>query len=103
MVTYVGSGSCNDFDRVDVDESTERVLIHAYVTAKGGDTDCTDDYTWQATEVELEEPLGDRSLSGCIAPADAHRAPDLPHDSTSCEDLIRPDYAGTATGDYPDE
>lgn len=103
VVTYIGSGSCNDFDRVDVEESAEEVLIYAYITGEDGKTACTDDYTWETTEVELDEPLGDRSLSGCVAPADAHRAPDLPHDSTPCEDLVRPDYAGTVTGDYPDE
>lgn len=101
VVTYVGSGSCTEFDRVDVDESAEEVSIQAYVTVHGGEDDCTDDYTWASTEVDLEEPLGDRTLSGCAAPAGGHRAPDLPHDGSACDDLVRPDYAGTVTGDYP--
>ena len=102
VVTYVGSGSCTEFDRVDVDESAEEVLIEAYVTVDSGD-DCTDDYTWTSTQVELDDPLGDRHLAGCVAPADGNRAPDLPHDDSACGDLVRPDYAGTVTGDYPNE
>ena len=99
VVTYVGSGSCTEFDRVHVEESAEDVLIEAYVTVQGND--CTDDYTWASTQVELDDPLGDRALTGCVAPANGNRAPDLPHDDSACADLVRPDYAGTVVGDYP--
>ena len=92
VVVYVGSSSCNDFNRVEVAESAGEVTVTAYVDANS-DGDCTADYTWHPSPVELDASLNGRALRGCTAPADGHRAPDLEHDDVDCRTLIRPDGA----------
>ena len=90
VVVYTASSSCNDFDRVEVDETADEVTIRAYVDFTG-DTDCTADYTWHPAPVELDAPLGTRVLRGCTAPEDGLRAADLQHDDVDCRTLIKPD------------
>ena len=65
--TYVGS-ECQSYDRVDVDEDSERVVItvRETVLARG----CSDVGVSYDVRVELDEPLGDRELldGACLDP-----------------------------------
>jgi hypothetical protein len=61
-----GGSSCATFDRWRVDESSSTVDIRA--TAHIDDGDCTADLVFEQHAVELEAPLGDRRLVGCLAP-----------------------------------
>lgn len=90
VAVYVGSSSCNEFNRVEVAESADEVTITAYVNVSGEEV-CTADYTWHPAPVELDAPLDNRALRGCTAPADGHRAADLEHDDVDCRTLIRSD------------
>lgn len=101
IVTYVGSSSCNEFDRIEVSESEDAVVVMSYVSRGGGD--CTADDSYRATPVTLDAPLGKRRLEGCTAPPDGNRAGDIPHADTSCEELVRPDHSDTVTGDHPSD
>lgn len=64
LVVFVGSSSCHDFRRVDVEEDESEVRVTAYVTSSG-DEDCTADDVRRLETVELDAPLGDRALRGC--------------------------------------
>jgi hypothetical protein len=73
IVVAVGSGSCNRFERVVVEETPEDVTLTAVVGDKivnpfGGG--CTDDLNVEFVDVSLEEPLGERRLLGCMPGAD---------------------------------
>jgi len=69
-------GSCNSIDRVVVEETEEAVGVRVYTrhivsssSEEGGQTveECTaDEREVERTAVELEEPLGDRALAGCV-------------------------------------
>ena len=61
---YIGSSSCNSFDRVDVEESDSAVDVQVLVRFNGAEA-CTADMRMQAITVELENPLGIRELTGC--------------------------------------
>jgi hypothetical protein len=68
LVVAVGSGSCNRFERVIVEETPEDVTLTAVVGDKivnpfGGG--CTDDLNVEFVDATLEAPLGDRQLLGC--------------------------------------
>jgi len=64
---WVGSSSCNEYAGIDVDEQEDQVAITARVrTAEG--QDCTDDLTSEHVEVELDDPLAGRVLTGCRPP-----------------------------------
>jgi hypothetical protein len=65
LLVRVGSGSCNEFDDVEVVESESTVSVDAKVDYYTGEDDCTADDSFVETTVELERPLGDRSLEGC--------------------------------------
>jgi hypothetical protein len=60
----VGSSSCNEFSGVEVREREDEVRITARLDTSGG-PDCTSDDTVHDVDVELDEPLGDRDLTGC--------------------------------------
>jgi len=65
LAVFAAHSSCIDFDRVNVvREGSDRVEVHALVTYNGDEV-CTDDWGTERVTVELEEPLGDRQLSGC--------------------------------------
>jgi hypothetical protein len=73
IVVAVGSGSCNRFERVVVEETAEDVTVTAVVGDKivnpfGGG--CTDDMNSEFVDVTLEAPLGDRQLLGCAPGAE---------------------------------
>ena len=87
VVVYTGSGSCNSFDRVDVKETDDEVAIRAFVE-RTGERDCTADYNWHFAPVTLDQPLGERKLTGCTAPTLGLRAPDIPHEQVQCRTLI---------------
>ncbi len=68
IVVAVGSGSCNRFERMVVEETPEDVTITAVVGDKivnpfGGG--CDADLNFEFVDVALEAPLGDRQLLGC--------------------------------------
>lgn len=89
VVVYIGSSSCNEFNRVEVAESADEVTITAYVDASSSGV-CTADDTAHPAPVALDAPLNDRALRGCTAPDDGHRASDIEHDDVDCRTLIRP-------------
>jgi hypothetical protein len=61
---YIGSSSCDSFDRVEVAESDSTVEIQVLVRSNGNEA-CTADMRLQAITVDLDEPLGGRELTGC--------------------------------------
>jgi len=84
---YIGSSSCDSFDRVEVAESASTVEVQVLVRFNGNEA-CTADMRLQAITVDLDEPLGGRDLTGCqpfeiepgvIDPEGCHRVvPRLP-------------------------
>lgn len=88
VVAYTNGSSCTDFDRIDVDETAEEVVVRAYVDHRDGD--CTGDYSTHSVTVELDAPLGDRRMRGCAAPEDGLRAPDRRVDPNRCADPDSP-------------
>ena len=69
----IGSSSCNAFERVEVEETTEAVRISAIVAVAIESDVCTDDLVLAQEEVGLDVPLGDRRLVGCTPPDPAAR------------------------------
>ena len=65
----VGSGSCNSFNRVELNETDAEVEVLAYSDSDVSQDVCTDDLTLEKSTISLEAPLGDRTLKGCIPPA----------------------------------
>ncbi|MHA7132504.1 hypothetical protein [Oerskovia turbata] len=63
---YAGGSTCVDYDGVEVEEGAEAVEVRAYVWQTEGA--CSEDFGVKVVEVELDEPLGDRSLVGCAGP-----------------------------------
>lgn len=61
---YIGSSSCDSFDRVEVAESTTAVDVQVLVRSNGNEA-CTADMRMEAITVDLDEPLGGRELTGC--------------------------------------
>jgi hypothetical protein len=77
----VGTGACDDFDRVDTSEDEHTVTVHAYTHAKPGldeNAPCILVLIPYPVTVQLAAPLGDRTLVGCDvraaqAPIDCRR------------------------------
>jgi hypothetical protein len=65
VVVYVGSSSCNVFDRTEIEESDLSVTVSAWTTDTRGEDDCTADLGVVREVVQLEAPLGARALVGC--------------------------------------
>lgn len=61
---YIGSSSCDSFDRIEVEESGSAVDVQVLVTSNGNAA-CTADMRMQAITVDLDEPLELRELTGC--------------------------------------
>ena len=68
IVVYVGSSSCNSLADVAVEEDSEQVGINATVTIDGGE-DCTSDMTTSEETIQLDSPIGARTLVGCRPPS----------------------------------
>lgn len=70
VVVAVGSSSCDRFEGVEVSEDQSEVSISALVSEKqsGGlfTTGCNSDMGFENIEIELNHPLGDRALTGCV-------------------------------------
>lgn len=64
----MGSSSCVAFDRTTVTEGAQEVQILTYASRKVLDLSalCTADSQVMHLDVELEEPLGERLLTGCL-------------------------------------
>jgi hypothetical protein len=68
IVVAVGSGSCDRFQRVVVEETPEDVTITAVVETRSANLlgqGCDMDMNFEYVDLTLEEPLGERSLVGC--------------------------------------
>lgn len=67
MLHVAAGGGCEEFERLDVQETDEAVTINAYIrhTTPGPDSGCTDELNVHTATVELKKPLGDRTLLGC--------------------------------------
>lgn len=61
---YIGSSSCDSFDRIEVQESGNAVDVQVLVKSNGNAA-CTADMRMQAITADLDEPLGVRELTGC--------------------------------------
>ncbi|TGJ94877.1 hypothetical protein DLJ96_17750 [Actinotalea fermentans ATCC 43279 = JCM 9966 = DSM 3133] len=64
---YAGGSTCTDADGIEVEEGARRVEVRAFVQRTRGA--CSEDFGVRLTTVELEEPLGDRTLVGCAGDA----------------------------------
>lgn len=61
LVTYWGGvEACHGLDRVEVDETEDRVTITLYQGSVPGDRACIEIAVWKAVRVGLDAPLGDR-------------------------------------------
>jgi len=60
-------GGCEEFERVDVEETDLAVTISAYIrhSSPGPSSACTTELNTMLYDVKLQEPLRDRSLFGC--------------------------------------
>lgn len=63
-VTVNAGNTCTEYDRVEVDETDDRVHLRAFVRDTG-DSGCGDLLQLEQVTVELTQPLGDRRLLGC--------------------------------------
>ena len=90
VVVFTGSSDCTSFDELVVTESDDTVTIEAFVESAERD-ECSANYTYQLEHVRLAEPLGGRTLNGCVAPPDGLQAFDLPHDAVECAARVRTD------------
>lgn len=64
----MGSSSCIGFDRTTVTEDTDEVQVQTYASRKVLNLQavCTADAQILRLDVQLEEPLGERLLTGCL-------------------------------------
>jgi hypothetical protein len=59
-------GSCDKFDRIATSEDEHAVTVHAYVKSQSETgAACTLELSVQSETVQLDAPLGDRTLQGC--------------------------------------
>jgi hypothetical protein len=59
-------GSCDKFDRIATSEDEHTVTVHAYVKSQSETgAACTLELSVQSETVQLDAPLGDRTLQGC--------------------------------------
>ena len=63
VLVLVGD-SCNEYRRIEVDESDTEVRLDAIVHNSGA-ADCASVLRTREVTVELAEPLGERNLTGC--------------------------------------
>jgi hypothetical protein len=66
LVDVAVGNSCNYFDRIDVDENDDQVIIKSYssFSLSVGDG-CDDLLKVERHTVQLDQPLADRKLDGC--------------------------------------
>lgn len=62
-----GSSTCDRFDGVDVYETDSTVEIRAWMTHNASKA-CLWDSTMEPVTIQLDAPLGDRTLTGCNPP-----------------------------------
>lgn len=90
IVPIPSDATCGSFDHVEVSESPESVSVRAFVRQKAevGGT-CTDDLGFEEVDVQLDEELGERSLTGCDAPPDGSLFFNEPVSAEGCAAAIR--------------
>ena len=97
IYVFIPGSSCRKYQRVEVEEDPDRVVLQARMIWTPGD--CTDDIRWDRVTVQLAAPLGERRLLGCAGGGDAQRFWDVdPDQVTDCRDLS-PD-GGAASGQH---
>ena len=91
LVVFAGEADCDAYRGVDVTEFEDEIRVTARVDAIGG-ADCRGERRTETVEVPLAEPVGDRALTGCVAPEGDLRHPELDdHDEvTDCRDRRPP-------------
>ena len=83
---FIPGSSCRKYDRVEVTENPEQVVLQAHMIWTPGD--CTGDIRSDPVTVELAAPLGERRLLGCAGGGDAQRFWKVePKQVTDCRDL----------------
>lgn len=80
-------GGCDSFERFVVRESSQVVLVKAYVrmNVRSG---CPSIIEFQRKTLRLSAPIGTRALQGCNAPSAIYRWPDL--SDTDCAAVAFP-------------
>ena len=76
LVVFAGASGCDAYRGIEVIEFEDEIRITARVDAIGG-ADCEGEPHTQTVEVPLAEPVGERLLTGCVAPEGDLRHPDL--------------------------
>jgi hypothetical protein len=65
-ITVAVGGGCDEFDLIATSEDENTVTIHAYIRVQGAtDEPCTLELKLKDVTVQLDAPLGDRTLLGC--------------------------------------
>jgi hypothetical protein len=82
LVVQPGTAACRPFADIDVDESEDAVQIIARVETSSED-DCPATSDTRLVVVELDEPLGDRELTGC-EPRNSAAGPDVEDPGPNC-------------------
>lgn len=92
LEVFAGEDGCDAYRGVDVTEFEDEIRITARVDAIGG-ADCQGEPRTVIVEVPLAEPVGERVLTGCVAPEGDLRHPGLgDHDEvTDCRDRVPPE------------
>ena len=90
-IGYHMSGIASDCERagpVEVDETPDAVTINAHKLVTTEQKACTEELQLYEETLELDAPLGDRELRGCMPTAD------LVDENATCRDLDRSRQGG---------
>ena len=96
IVAHTGWDGCDRFDRIEVVEAAESVEIRTFFTERDGT--CTMAFTYGLVPVSLAEPIGDRTLLGCLRGASHPVVGTGSGSFGDCRDAPRPDVFD-ASGD----
>jgi len=89
IVAHTGWDGCDSFDRIEVAETDESVEIRTFFTKRDGN--CTAALTYGLVPVSLSEPIGDRTMLGCVRGTSHAVSARTDASFGDCRDAVRPD------------
>ena len=90
-MAHTGTNGCDSFDRIEAVEEAESVEIRTFFTKYEGDRLCTAAFTYGLVSVSLAEPIGDRTLLGCVRGTSHAVVTGANSSFGDCRDAVRPD------------
>ena len=94
IVAHTGWDGCDTFDRIEVTESDERVEIRTFFIKRDGT--CTAAFTYGLVPVSLAEPIGNRTMLGCVRGTSHAVGTRTDASFGDCRDAVRPDVVDLA-------